>query len=312
MAYHDPNLVTDVAPVNSTEQRKDIEEMSDQSPRPFRRKAALLAEADLTLDPEADSGSVSEQIPEIDEIRPLLPMTLPEPWERLRRVPFGVRKHLLARAPLVNFFRADPAAKAFDVLRTRLLQTLKAQGWSRVAIAAPTSGCGTTFTAVNLALSLARVPETRTVLMDMNMRRPGVAAAMDIDSGGQMRRYLKGDVEMVDHLVRCSDGMAVGLSEGYVTDAAELLHAQFSHEVLDDLTDSLEPDVVLYDMPPVLEHDDLVAFTSQVDGILLVADGTQTTAAQIRACEEVLGSDTPLLGVILNRGRGSGLENYAF
>ncbi len=127
--------------------------MSDQSPRPFRRKAALLAEADLTPEQEADSGSVPEQVTEAAETLPQLPMTLPEPWERLRRVPFGVRKHLLSRAPLVNFFRADPAAKAFDVLRTRLLQTLKAQGWSRVAIAAPTSGCGTTFTAVNLALS---------------------------------------------------------------------------------------------------------------------------------------------------------------
>jgi len=72
------------------------------------------------------------------------------------------------------------------------------------------------------------------------------------------------------------------------------------------MTESLQPDVVLYDLPPVLAYDDLAAFLPQVDGVLLVADGTQTTASQIVACEKILNGQTRLLGVILNRASRAG------
>ena len=56
---------------------------------------------------------------------------------------------------------------------------------------------------------------------------------------------------------------------------------------------------------PVLEYDDLTAFLPQVDGVLLVADGTQTTAAHLAACEKMLLGHTQLLGVVLNRARNA-------
>ena len=74
------------------------------------------------------------------------------------------------------------------------------------------------------------------------------------------------------------------------------------------MTTALRPGVVLFDLPPVLAHDDLAAFLPQVDGVLLVSDAASTTAAHIEACERVLDGQSRLLGVVLNRARRAGAD----
>lgn len=204
----------------------------------------------------------------------------------------------------------DPAARSFDLLRTRLVQTLKAHGWQRVAIASPTSGCGATFTAINLALSLSRVPHSRNMLIDLNLRRPGVAAGLGITSRASIRPFLAGAVPAERHLKRLGDNLALGLNGMSEAHASDLLHDREATETLDRMLARLRPDVVLYDLPPVLEHDDLAAFLPHVDGVLLIADGTQTQARHIAACERILDGQTNLLGVILNRARRSAIPRY--
>ncbi|UWR96669.1 CpsD/CapB family tyrosine-protein kinase [Phaeobacter inhibens] len=251
-----------------------------------------------------------EGLAETDPQPQRLPVPLPEVWERLHRVPLDIRGHQVARSPLVNFFRNSPTANAFDLLRTRLLHSLKVQGWKRVAIAAPTAGCGATFSAVNLALSMARVPGTRTVLMDLNFRRPGVAAALKLPPSGDMPGFLAGELTLPEHLIRPAASLAVGLTAAPDRNAAEILHDGRCASVIDDIVLSTGADVALFDLPPVLEHDDAAAFLPQVDGVLLIADGTRTTAKHLAACEKLIDGQTQLLGVSLNRARGAGLLQY--
>lgn len=235
---------------------------------------------------------------------PLAPAGDPLPeWDDLKLVLPGVRKHILHRSPLVNFFREDPVSRSFDLLRTRLLQTLRANGWHRIAIASPTHGCGSTFTAVNLALSLARVQNSRNLLLDLNHRTPGISQALDMHSDYAMRDFLSGDLRLQDHLVRAGKTLAVGLTNGPDRDAAEMLHDKRCSATMDRMSAAFRPDVVLCDLPPILEYDDLAAFLPKVDGVLLVANGKKTLPKHIAACEKVLEGNTPVLGVILNEGR---------
>jgi Mrp family chromosome partitioning ATPase len=69
--------------------------------------------------------------------------------------------------------------------------------------------------------------------------------------------------------------------------------------------EDLSPDVVVYDLPPILAQDDLAAFLPYLDGVLLIADGTKTTARHISECERILRGHTELLGVVLNKARKS-------
>jgi len=278
--------------------------MSEQGFKRFRRRAPAAVPAAASA-PAAEAAARQPLAAPASARRAQLPATLPEPWDRIRQLPFDTAAQEKARLPLVSRFRAGPAAKSFDLLRTRLLHTLKARGWKRVAVTAPSAGCGTTFSAVNLALSLARVPGSRTILMDLNFRRPGAAQALGMQPHGDLAGFLSGSVQMEDQLLRPLPSLAVGLNGAADQDAAELLHGRGCAAALDDMMLRSGADTAIFDLPPVLEHDDTAAFLPQVDGVLVISDGCATTAAQLAACEKMLAGHTQLLGVVLNRARGA-------
>lgn len=231
-------------------------------------------------------------------------------WQDLSIEAPGTRGTPTATKTAIDSDLGRSDAHAFDVLRTRLRQTAQEHGWTNIAVTAPTTGCGTTFTAVNLALSLSRITGSRSILMDFNMRNPGVAAAVDIQARGPLQEYLGGRTAMAEHLVRCSDTLALGLNIGPHELAAETLQNATTIRTLQQMQSALQPEIVIYDMPPMLAFDDVSAFLPHLDGVLLVSDGTQTTARQLTECEQMLGGQVPLLGVVLNRARRSSIVRY--
>ncbi|MEP3674875.1 exopolysaccharide biosynthesis protein [Sulfitobacter sp.] len=233
-------------------------------------------------------------------------------WGVLHEQAPGKDQHIMAGSAAEEEFRATDVSRAFDILRTRLRQTVKQHGWVNIGVASPTTGCGTTFTTANLAASLSRVPSSRTVVMDFNMRNPGLAKMLDMDprQSGDLRDFLAGDVAISDYLVRATDTLALGLGATPQTNAAEIMQDPATAASLAEMRAALRPDIVLYDMPPLLSHDDTSAFLPQLDGVLLVSDGTQTMAKHIAECERILDGQVPLLGVILNRARASSIERF--
>ncbi|MHA6263577.1 CpsD/CapB family tyrosine-protein kinase [Arenibacterium sp. CAU 1754] len=223
-------------------------------------------------------------------------------WRALRRVMADPRAPVLGGEGLAAASVRDPLTRSFGLLRTRLVHQLRENGWSRVAIVSPTPGCGATFTAVRLAMSLSRVPNWRTILLDLNMRRPGIAEEIGVRAGCNTSDFLAGDFAMDRYLVRTSHALAVGLSHQPSDDADELLIAQRSADILAKLDQTLCPDVTLYDLPPMLESDDLLAFLPQVDGVLLVADATKSSPEHLRTCQQLLAGQTEIFGVVLNHG----------
>ncbi|NUB44941.1 CpsD/CapB family tyrosine-protein kinase [Fertoebacter nigrum] len=206
----------------------------------------------------------------------------------------------------------NPATAAFDILRTRILQALAERGWKRIAITSPTHGCGKSFVAANLALSLSRRPSGRTVLMDLELRSPGLAPLLGVADAGPLRDFLTGEQPLESHFLRVGRNLALGLNGTPVTDAAELLQESATADALAEMLEQLDPEVALYDLPPALVSDDVIAMLPQVDAVLLVADGTKTTAEDIRACERLFENRTPLMGVVLNRAQDRGMDRYRY
>jgi len=233
-------------------------------------------------------------------------------WALLHEQEPGRDQHILAGSQAAEDFRATDVSRAFDLLRTRLRQTVLQHGWVNIAVCAPTAGCGNTFTAANLAASLSRVPSSRTVLIDLNMRKPGLARTLDMDphQADSLRDFLAGDAAISDFILRTGDTLAVGLGAGAEEDAAEILQDPATADSLAEMRKALCPDIVLYDLPPMLCYDDTSAFLPQLDGVLLVSDGTQTMGRHLAECERVLDGQVPLLGVILNRARASSIERF--
>ncbi len=220
---------------------------------------------------------------------------------------------------VVTADRLDPAHATFDVLRTRLMHTLAERGWKRVAVTSPGKGCGKTFTVANLAISLSRQENTRTLVMDFDMRRPNLHRVLGVDSPGPIGDMLRGRIAPEDHLIRLGENdfnaghnIAFGLNTVTEPYASELLQDPRTRSTLERIDEELRPDVMLFDLPPALSFDDVIAFQPLFDGVLLVVGGGLTTEREIKEVERRLGTETPLLGMILNKAEGVDVGRYAY
>lgn len=238
-------------------------------------------------------------------------------WNSL--LPLPVDPGVLERNLVITAARTDPAHAAFDVLRTRMVQALSDNGWTRVGITSPTRDCGKTFTAVNLAITLSRYDNCRTVLMDMDLRNPSVAKVLGAGTTIGMGDYLRGSVPSEAFLRRIGHNnlniggnLALGLNSHIEPYAAELFQLPKTAEVLERMETELSPDVVLFDLPPALAQDDVIAIRPQIDCILMVIGGGTTTAKQVQEMIRRIGADKPVIGVVLNKAEGESTESYSY
>lgn len=221
-------------------------------------------------------------------------------WAEIR--PLRTDPASLKRYKLFTDSRDDDITRRFDLLRTLLAGTLEENGILRLGVSAPTEGSGTSFIAANLALSMARRPSARVVLADMNLRKPGLARMFGANAPGPLSEFLAGHHSASDHLRSYHGNLALLLNSQPSQGSAELLQEQSTAVALGNLRRKFSPTIEIYDLPPILGRDDTLSFMPQLDGILLVADGTRNTAAQLREAEELLNGRTRLVAVVLNRG----------
>ena len=287
-----------------------------------QRLAEQLRRVEEERKAEDQRQAEAEQVAAAQAPRPE-PAYVPEPpasmsdWDSLGTVSLDAAT--LDRHRIITGTRKDGAHTTFDVLRTRLLQALSEKGWKRVAITSPTQGCGKTFTAANLALSLSRQENCRTLLLDFDMRRPSLAKVLGVQNPGSIGDMLRGTKDPLTHIKRlgpntlhAGQNIAFGLNDSTESYASELLLDPRTGATLDDLEERLNPDVILFDLPPALFSDDVLALQPHLDGVLLVVGGGVTTQAEIQEVESRLGEATPLLGIVLNKAEGVHSANYEY
>jgi protein-tyrosine kinase len=200
---------------------------------------------------------------------------------------------------------ADEAAlRAYKILRTRVLRRLETNNWHTFAVTGVTAGEGKTLTAINLAMALAQDVSTWVFLVDLDLHRPRVGEYLGLGGSRTQRGlsdYLLGEASLES--VTYSPGMerlAVIPNFQPVPNSSDLLTSPRMQDLMRELEAERPRRIVVFDMPPVLASDDVLAFGPQLDGLLLVVGEGTTDRAQLRRAKEVL-AEMNLLGVVLNR-----------
>jgi protein-tyrosine kinase len=242
----------------------------------------------------------------------------PRGQARLRRVPAApvdtshaerFQPIMLDKAALHDSFvlpqlQDAGALRAYKILRTRVLRRLEANQWHSFAVTGVTMGEGKTLTAINLAIALAQDPSTWVALIDLDLQRPRIAEYLGMRSvRGEkgLSDYLQGNASF-ENIVYAPDieRLAVIPNFSPMVNSSETLTSPRMAELMQALEAETPRRVLVFDMPPVLAADDVLAFAPQIDGLLLVvAEGT-TDRSSLRSAKEVL-AEMNLLGVVLNR-----------
>ncbi len=226
-------------------------------------------------------------------------------WSDLTEIKITSR---VARNNRITAISGNPLAGPYDMLRSRALHIMHEHGWKRLAVTSPTVGCGKTTIAANLALSFARQQDLKIILFDFDLRRPSLHKVFAHRTDHSLSDVIDGKVSVADHFVRYGENLMLGLNAKAAKNPSELLQSQRTKEFLAAIEASYKPDIMMFDMPPMLVSDDNVGFLVNVDCGLLVGAADGTTVKQLDLCEKELADLTNVLGVVLNKCRYSDSE----
>ncbi|WP_333817495.1 CpsD/CapB family tyrosine-protein kinase [Tabrizicola sp.] len=223
-----------------------------------------------------------------------------DPWQELAEV--MPDQKVLARN-LIVAQHPGQAASSFDVMRTNLLRALRANGWTRVAITSPSPGCGKSTVALNLAFSLARMADKRVLLIELDLRHPSLIEKLGLPPNQNFIQSIGTGTLDFAQIRRVGTNLALALNSTPLDSPAELLSAPRTADLIDEVEARLRPDIILFDMSPLLVSDDALAYLDQVDCALMVAAAEESTLTEIEKCGADLGKRTQVLGVVLNKCR---------
>lgn len=193
---------------------------------------------------------------------------------------------------------ASLAAEQFRTLRSRLNQIRDRQPLKSVLVTSAVPSEGKTFVALNLAQSLARQQGCKVLLIDGDLRSPGLHSALGAPLAPGLSDYLRGAVSDTAVIQRgLGDLLCLIPAGNRVEDPLELLACGRMKSLLDKLVPLF--DWVVIDSPPLLPVSDAVVLADSCDGVLSVVRSafTDLDSAQ-KACHEL--QEKNLLGIVLN------------
>jgi protein-tyrosine kinase len=235
------------------------------------------------------------------------PDTLPLSHTRVARTELSV----LRANGVMPANATGPVGPAFKMLRTQVLQRLRARNWNTLAVISPTPDDGKTSTAINLAIAIAGDTNHTALLVDFDLHHPSVHQRFGIQPAVGVEECLRGDAAVSDALINPQGyrKLLLLLARGPVSNSSELLGSERSRKFIREVKERYADRVVLFDLPPVLGADDALAFAPQVDAALVVVGEEHTRREDLLRCFEIL-RDIPIIGTVLNGSRTDASLTY--
>jgi protein-tyrosine kinase len=191
---------------------------------------------------------------------------------------------------------------AYKILRTQVIHRLRENNWNVLGITSPKDGEGKTLTSINLAISLAAEPTQTVLLVDADLRAPHLHEEFGLESKEGLTEFLLDGRSIEEMLVSPGLGRLIVLPGGRGTDhSADVLTTPRMSALGKELKHRYASRVVIFDLPPVLGQADVLAFTPQLDALLLVVEEGNTTESELHQSMQILKGSVPILGTVLNK-----------
>lgn len=210
---------------------------------------------------------------------------------------------VLKRQRLIGGIEDPRWTEIFRQLRTRVLQLLHSKGWSTLAVTSAEEQTGKSCIAVNLAISLAMAMDHSVLLVDADLNKPSLHNFFGVPQNRGLSDYLNDQCEIGEILINPGIPKLVLLPGGqHVFNASEMLGSRKMARLVAELKSRYPSRVIIFDVPPLINRSDALAFSPYMDTALLVIEEGRSKKLQVKQALQSLSS-TPVLGTILNKSR---------
>jgi exopolysaccharide transport family protein len=191
-------------------------------------------------------------------------------------------------------------AESYRALRTSLLLTSLGAPPKVILVTSALPQEGKTTTSINCAIVLAQ-KGTRVLLIDADLRRPGIHKTLGIGPRTGLSNVLTGSTTLSQAVVRSGvlPSLFVLPAGTPPPNPAELLASSNMKDVLAELSEQY--DHIVVDTPPTLSVTDAVVMSTRADAVVLVIRSGQTTKQALRRARDILMQvNARVCGVLLN------------
>lgn len=291
---------------------KAMERIADEPGADARRSATPPGSG--VPDAEGDDTTVTRAAAE--SRRPPDPMLPPGPGTRTIDIDLGQLRRLGYITPDQE---RSVVAEEFRLIKRPILANAFGQNadlirhGNLIMVTSARAGEGKTFTAINLAMSIAMEMDRTVLLVDADVGRPRVHKVLGTPMGpGLIDLLLDDALDVGDVILRTNVPKLSIIPMGrHHHHSTELLASQDMLRLVDELAGRYADRVVIFDAPPLLLTSEAVVLSGLMGQMVFVVLADRTPRAVVRDALSLLDANKPI-GLVLNKTRRVPGDSYGY
>lgn len=214
----------------------------------------------------------------------------------------NVPREVLRRNRVITTLEDGRIVDAYKLLRTRVLRTMQQNGWNTLGITSAGPNVGKTLTSVNLGISISLKDGLSAIVVDTDLRRPSVHSVFEIRPELGLEDYVTDKRPISSLLINPGiEDFSLLPNKGHKEGrSSELLASTRMLDLVEDIKANYSSQIVIFDLPPVLVGDDVVAFAPHLDAVLVIIEDGKTDSVELTHAFELM-SEVNVIGTVLNK-----------
>jgi receptor protein-tyrosine kinase len=203
-------------------------------------------------------------------------------------------------------------AEEFRMVKRPLLNLALADGDAAVRngnlimVTSARPGEGKTFTAINLALSIASERDVQVLLVDADSKQTTMLSELGIDADIGLVDVLAGDQPELEHVMLKTNlpnlmVLPAGRAHPHAT---ELLASREMEELVERLACQSRRRIIVFDAPPVLASSEATVLAQHVGQVVVVVEAEATNRRALEGTLALINS-CPNVNLLLNKSKFS-------
>ncbi len=211
------------------------------------------------------------------------------------------------------------AADEFRVIKRPLLDNASGKSAAPVAngnlimVTSAMPGEGKSFTAINLAMSMAMELDYRVLLVDADVAKPSLMKTLGLPpSSGLLDLLLDKRTDMADVMLRTNVEKLTLLPSGTPHPrATELLASDAMTSLVEEMGRRYPDRVIIFDSPPLLLTTESRVLATHMGQIVMVVQAEKTLQSQVKHALTTIEA-CPVKMLVLNQARGGDQAAYGY
>ena len=180
-----------------------------------------------------------------------------------------------------------------------------------IGVTSSLPGEGKTFTAINLAMSIAMELDRTVLLVDADITRSSVISYLDISPRPGLVDYLEGASSDLSSLMLKTNVPTLTIlpAGSFHPNATELLGSHAMRDLTAELSKRYHDRVVIFDCPPLLVTSEAPILCGLMGQVVFVVESLSTHQSEVQEALSLM-DENQTVGLVINKKRGKSKAAY--